>query len=70
MRRFGIILIGLGAGAYYFCSQQLATETPVPAGLSIEESLEYPAGRYEVAEHVAAMVGGIGLLMLVFPQGR
>jgi hypothetical protein len=70
MRRFGIGLILVGACAYYVCGQQLDEATPVPAGLSIQESVDYAAGRYEIGQYVAAMVGGIGLLLLMFPQGR
>ena len=70
MRRFGIGLLVVGACAYYLCGQQKDAAAPVPAGLSIEESLGYPAGRYEIGQYVAAMVAGAGLLLALFPQGR
>ena len=70
MRRFGFIVFALGAGLYFYCATQMEASQPVPAGLSIEESLAYPAGQYQVAEYAGAILGGIGLLMLVFPQGR
>lgn len=70
MRRFGIALILAGACGYYVCSRQLAAAPPMPPGLSIEDSLRHPAGRYEVGEYLGAILGGIGLLFLMFPQGR
>jgi len=70
MRRLGFVVFAIGAGAYFYCSTQLAAVEPVPPGLSIEESVRYPAGQYQIGEYAGAMLGGLGLLLLVFPQGR
>jgi hypothetical protein len=70
MRRFGTILFLLGAAGFFYCSSQLEILPAVPAGLSIQESLRYPAGRYLVAEYLAAMLGAMGVLFLMFPKGR
>ena len=70
MRRFGFTLLALGAALYFFCSTRLAATEPLPAGLSVEASVRYPAGQYQIGEYVGAMFGGVGLLLMLFPQGR
>ena len=70
MRGFGFTLLALGAGLYFFCSTRLAAAEPVPPGLSIDQSVRYPAGQYQIGEYVGAMFGGVGLLLMLFPQGR
>ena len=55
---------------YFYCSTQLKGSDPVPPGLSIEESVRYPAGQYQIGEYVGAMLGGVGLLLMLYPQGR
>jgi hypothetical protein len=70
MRRFGITLIGLGLAVYFVCAQRLETAEKVPPGLSVEESIRYPAGQYEIGEYGGAMLVGVGLLLLLFPKGR
>ncbi len=70
MRRFGFIVLALGAGVYFYCSTQLKASDPVPPGLSIEQSVRYPAGQYQIGEYVGAMLGGVGLLLMLYPQGR
>lgn len=70
MRNFGGALLLIGVLAFFYCSARLSNLDPVPPGKSISESLEYPAGRYEVARYGAALVGGIGVLLAMFPKGR
>ncbi len=70
MRLFGFIVLAIGAGIYFFCAAQLGASEPLPAGLSIEESVRYPAGQYQIGEYVGAMLGGVGLVLMLFPQGR
>jgi len=70
MRNFGGILLLLGILGFFYASAQLSDATPVPPGLSISESLEHPAGRWEFARYGSALVGGFGLLMALFPKGR
>ena len=43
---------------------------PLAAGLSVGESLEQPAGRWEMARYACAAAAGFGLLMAMFPKGR
>ena len=70
MRNFGGILVLLGIVGFLYCGSQLSGQEPVPAGLSLSSSLEYPAGRYEVGRWASACAAGFGLLMTMFPKGR
>jgi len=70
MRNFGAILLVAGLFGFYYCSTRMATAGPVPEGKSISESLDYEAGKWEIARYVAAFAGGVGLLMALFPKGR
>jgi hypothetical protein len=70
MRNFGGICLLLGiAGFLYFSSLQSALPD-LPANLSISQTLEYPAGRYEMGKYVAAIIGALGVLLALFPRGR
>ena len=70
MRRFGIILFLIGAAGFYYCSSQLSSLPDLPEGLSIQDSLRYPAGRAQVGEYGAATIAAMGVLFLMFPKGR
>ena len=70
MRNFGGILLLLGILGFFYASAQLEGLQPVPAGLSVGEGLQYPAGRWEMTRYVCAGVAGFGLLMALFPKGR
>jgi hypothetical protein len=70
MRNFGGILLLLGVLGFFYASARLSDLAPVPSGLGVSESLEYPAGRWELARYGCAIVGGFGLLMALFPKGR
>jgi hypothetical protein len=70
MRNIGGMLLLAGILAFFYCSARLSSLEPVPAGKTIRESLEYPAGRVEVGRYAAAMAGAVGLLLAVFPKGR
>jgi hypothetical protein len=70
MRNFGGVLLLLGALGFFYCSARLSNLDPLPAGLSIGDSLRYPAGRFEMARYGAALAGGIGFLLALFPKGR
>jgi hypothetical protein len=70
MRNLGGVLLLLGALGFFFCSARLSNMDPLPAGLSIGDSLRYTAGRFEVGRYVAAMAAGIGLILALFPKGR
>jgi hypothetical protein len=70
MRNFGGILLLLGILGFFYASSRLETLEPVPDGLSMREGLQYPAGRWAVAQYAIATVGGMGLVLLLFPKGR
>jgi hypothetical protein len=70
MRNFGGILLILGIGGFLYCSNRLSEMPALPSGLSIGESLEQTAGRWEMARYGCAAAAGFGLLMAIFPKGR
>jgi hypothetical protein len=70
MRNFGAILMLGGILGFFYSSSRIDELGPLPAGLSISEGLKEPAGRWEMARYAFGAVGGIGLLMALFPKGR
>lgn len=70
MRNSGAILLVLGIGGFLYCSSRLDEVAPLPQGMSVSESLNQPAGRWELARYGSAAVAGFGLLMAMFPKGR
>lgn len=70
MRRFGSALLLAGVVGFFYCSSQLSNLPELPQGLSIQESLRYPAGQYQIGEYAAAMLGAMGVIFLMFPKGR
>jgi hypothetical protein len=70
MRNFGGILMVVGVAGFLYCSSQLSTLEPVPEGLTAVESLDHPAGRYEIGRWASACAAGFGFLMAMFPKGR
>lgn len=70
MRNFGTLLIFAGIVGFFYCSSQLGSAEPVPEGLSISRSLDYPAGRFEVGRYASVGAAAIGVLFAMFPQGR
>ena len=70
MRNLGGILLLLGIFGVFSASSKTEGLDPVPEGLGIRESLEYPAGRWELARYAIAAVAGTGLVLLLFPKGR
>ncbi len=70
MRNFGGILLLLGVLGFFYASSQLGKYEPVPAGLGVGESLQYPAGRWEMARYGCGGAAVVGLLMALFPKGR
>ena len=70
MRNFGAILLLLGIVGFLYCSSRLSETPPLPAGLSVGESLSQPAGRWEMARYACGAAAGFGLLMAMFPKGR
>ena len=70
MRNFGSILMIVGIGGFFYCSSRLSEAPALAPGLSIGESLEQPAGRWDVARYGCAGAAAFGLLMALFPKGR
>ncbi len=70
MRNFGGILLLLGILGFFYATSKTEELEPVPDGLGVRESLEYPAGRWEIARYAIAAVAGTGLILLLFPKGR
>jgi hypothetical protein len=70
MRNFGGVMMVLGILGFFYASGQMDKYPAVPEGLSISESMAYPAGKWDVARYASAAVAGFGLLMAFFPKGR
>ena len=70
MRNYGALLLLLGIVGFFYCSSRLSEAAPLPAGLSVEEGLHQPAGRWEMARYACSAAAGFGLLMALFPKGR
>jgi hypothetical protein len=70
MRTFGLLLLVAGIAGFFYCSSQLEKLDPVPEDLSITQALKYPAGKMEMGRFAGAAVGAVGVLFLMFPQGR
>ena len=70
MRTIGLVLMAAGILGFLYCSSQLSSLQPVPAGVELGDYMRYEAGKLEIARYVAAIGGFIGLLLAFFPQGR
>lgn len=70
MRNLGAVLLLLGIVGFLHSSSRLSEVEPLPPGLSVGESLELPAGRWEMVRYACAAGAGFGLLMAMFPKGR
>jgi hypothetical protein len=70
MRNFGAVLLLLGILGFLYCSSRLSETAALPAGMSVEEGLKHPAGRWEVARYASGAAAGFGFLMMMFPKGR
>jgi hypothetical protein len=70
MRSFGAVLFLAGAVGFLVASQRLDEAGPVPARLGVEETLEHPAGRYDLMRYGAATAAVVGLILALFPKGR
>lgn len=70
MRNFGAILLLLGVLGFFYASNQVEKNGPVPEGKTVSESLEYSSGRWEMARYGCAGAAFVGLLLAFFPKGR
>jgi hypothetical protein len=70
MRSLGAILLLLGILGFFYCSSRLSEAPPLPEGLTVQESLDHPAGRWELARYGCLGGAAFGLLLSMFPRGR
>jgi hypothetical protein len=70
MRISGLVMLALGVLAFFYCSSELSSLDPVPAGVALSEYMKYEAGELELGRYAAAIVAFIGLLLAFFPRGR
>lgn len=63
MRSFGLIAMMLGILGFFYCSSRASALEPVPAGKSIGETLDYEAGRWELARYGCGGAAMVGLLL-------
>ena len=70
MRNAGLILLCGGILAFFYCGSELTRLQPVPPGVSLGDSLNYPAGKWELLRYAAGVGTLIGLLLAFFPKGR
>jgi hypothetical protein len=70
MRRFGGLALLLGLIGYFYCSSEKGKYGAVPDGMSIGQTLQHPAGKWELRAYGCAVLAAFGGLMLMFPQGR
>jgi hypothetical protein len=70
MRNFGIVAFVLGVLLFIYAGDQEKGYESVPAGETAFESLDYPAGRWQMARYGGAALAGLGVLMAMFPKGR
>ena len=70
MRNTGAILLLLGILGFFYASGRKGDAEPLPEGLSVSESLSYPAARWDMARYACAATAGFGLLLAMFPKGR
>ncbi len=70
MRNAGLILLCGGILAFFYCGTQLSGLTPVPEGVSLGDSLSYPAGKWELLRYASGLAAVVGLLLAFFPKGR
>jgi len=70
MRSSGMILLLLGIIAFFYCTSELSSLSPVPADVALGDYLRYEAGKWELGRYVGAALAGIGFLLALFPKGR
>jgi hypothetical protein len=70
MRNFGGIMLVLGGLGFFYCTGQRDNYPALPEGLSLSDSMNQPAGKWDVARYACAGLAAFGLLMAFFPKGR
>jgi hypothetical protein len=70
MRNFGLILLLAGVAGFFYCGSQAEQFQPLPAGLSVSESLDTERGKWEAGRYAGAALALTGMLLFFMPQGR
>jgi hypothetical protein len=72
MRTFGLLLLVAGVVGFFYCGAELTKVQPLPEdqALTVQESLEYPAGRYEAGRYGSVVLGVFGVLFIALPKGN
>lgn len=70
MRNFGAVLLLAGLAGFFVASGRLDETGPPPQGVSLGETLEHPAGRWELARYGCGLAAAVGALLALFPKGR
>ncbi len=70
MRKTAGILLLFGILGFFYASSKIDDLEPVPDGLSVSESLEYPAARWTLARYGSASLAGLALMALVLSKGN
>jgi hypothetical protein len=70
MRNFGLILMVSAGLAFFYAGQRQDEAGPVPPGLELSQSLQYPGARWELLRYASATGAFVGLLLAFFPKGR
>jgi hypothetical protein len=70
MRNFGFILLFGGILAFLYCTTQLSTVGPMPAGSDLADYLRNTSGRLELGRYAAGLSMVVGALLALFPRGR
>jgi hypothetical protein len=70
MRNFGVLMLIVGIAGFLYCSDRASKAGSVPEGKSISESLEYDAGKWEVARYACGAAAMFGLLTIMVAKDR
>lgn len=70
MRNFGALLLLLCTVGFFYASSKLSEVEPLPSDIGVRQSLDYPAGRWEMARFGFAAGAGIGLVLALFVRDR
>jgi hypothetical protein len=69
MRNFGFILLVAGVAGFFYCSSRASRYEPLPAGLTVSESLETERGQWDAGRYSCAAGALMGALLAMFPRG-
>ncbi len=70
MRRFGIVLLLVGALGFAYASSRLGETGSPPDATALGDYVRTEAGRWELVRYGGAAAAFIGALLALFPKGR